>query len=205
MSAGSEMPRRTISEARMIESLIGHVMSLDFLFRPCFTELPLSESAPAWAGLFWLAFPLKPRFSGPRVVRHFVTLAPSFVRVPALPGTARVRSPGHAVILFFRDATKGRPMTRADLSEQVCQATGMTRKESDVVVCAIFDSIVRALRSGDKAEIRGFGSFHTRQRRGRNGKNPRTGARVEVPPKKIPFFKPSRELRELVNSLDVHP
>ena len=92
-------------------------------------------------------------------------------------------------------------MTRADLTEEVYQAIGMSRKESDVVVCAIFDGIVRALRSGDKVEIRGFGSFHTRQRRARIGRNPKTGARVEVPPKKIPFFKPSKELRELVESI----
>ena len=87
-------------------------------------------------------------------------------------------------------------MTRADLTKAVYDAVGMTLKESDLVVCAIFDSIVRALRSGDKVEIRGFGSFHTRQRRGRIGRNPRTGAKVEVPPKRIPFFKPSKELRE---------
>jgi integration host factor subunit beta len=92
-------------------------------------------------------------------------------------------------------------MTRTDLTDQVSQAIGMPRKESDVVVCAIFDSIVRALRSGDKVEIRGFGSFHTRQRRGRIGRNPRTGARVEVPPKRIPFFKPSKELRALVGRI----
>ena len=94
-------------------------------------------------------------------------------------------------------------MTRADLTDEVCQAVGMSMKESNVLVCAIFDSIVRALRSEDKVEIRGFGSFHTRQRRGRIGRNPKTGARVEVPPKRIPFFKPSKELRELLNSLSV--
>ena len=92
-------------------------------------------------------------------------------------------------------------MTRADLTEEVYQAIGMSRKESDVVVCAIFDNMVRALRSGDKVEVRGFGSFHTRQRRARIGRNPKTGARVEVPPKKIPFFKPSKELRELVERI----
>jgi integration host factor subunit beta len=92
-------------------------------------------------------------------------------------------------------------MTRADLTEEVYQAIGMPRKESDVVICAIFDSIVRALRSGDKVEIRGFGSFHARQRRARIGRNPKTGARVQVPTKKIPFFKPSKELRELVESI----
>ena len=95
-------------------------------------------------------------------------------------------------------------MTRADLTKEVYQTIGMPLKESDVVVCAIFDSIVRALRSGDKVEIRGFGSFHTRQRRGRIGRNPITGVRIEVPPKRIPFFKPSKELRELVGSLNVN-
>ena len=90
-------------------------------------------------------------------------------------------------------------MTRADLTEEVYQAIEMPRKESDSVVCVIFDSIVRALRSGDKVEIRGFGSFHTRRRRSRTGRNPRTGAPVEVPPKKIPFFKPSKEVREIVD------
>jgi integration host factor subunit beta len=54
------------------------------------------------------------------------------------------------------------------------------------------------LRSGNKVEIRGFGTFNTRQRGGRTGRNPKTGARVEVPPKRIPFFKASKELRELV-------
>ena len=91
-----------------------------------------------------------------------------------------------------------RQMTRADLIDQVCQAIEMPRKESDAIVIAIFDSVVRALRSGERVEIRGFGSFHTRQRRARIGRNPKTGVRVEVPPKRIPFFKPSKELRELL-------
>ena len=95
-------------------------------------------------------------------------------------------------------------MTRTDLTEEVHQVIEIPRKESEAVVCAIFDSIVRALQSGDKVEIRGFGSFHTRQRRARIGRNPKTGARVEVPPKRIPFFKPSKELRELVGSLNVN-
>ena len=95
-------------------------------------------------------------------------------------------------------------MTRADLTEEVCRATEMPRKESDALVCAIFDSIVRALRSGDKVEIRGFGSFHTRQRRARIGHNPKTGARVEVPSKNVSFFRPSKELRELVESPNVN-
>ena len=92
-------------------------------------------------------------------------------------------------------------MTRADLTEEVYQAIGMPLKESDLIVRAIFDSVVRALRSGDKVEIRGFGRFHTRQRRARIARNPKTGARVEVPPKRIPFFKPGKELREPVERI----
>jgi integration host factor subunit beta len=95
-------------------------------------------------------------------------------------------------------------MTRADLNKQVSQAIGMPQKDSDVVVSAIFNSVIRALRSGDKAEIRGFGSFQTRQRRARIGRNPRTGARADVPPKRISFFKPSKDLRDLVDSPKVN-
>jgi integration host factor subunit beta len=59
--------------------------------------------------------------------------------------------------------------------------------------------VVKSLRTGDKIEIRGFGSFRTRQRQPRVGRNPKTGARVEVPAKRIPYFKPSKELKDLVN------
>ena len=61
------------------------------------------------------------------------------------------------------------------------------------------DEIVRALRAGDKIEIRGYGSFRTRQRQPRVGRNPKTGTRVEVPSKRIPYFKPSKELKDLIN------
>jgi integration host factor subunit beta len=91
-------------------------------------------------------------------------------------------------------------MTKADLIEEVSRLAELTRKDSEVIVETIFDSVVRALRSGDKIEIRGFGSFRTRQRKPRVGRNPKTGDRVEVPAKKIPFFKPSKELKDMVNS-----
>src|SRR6201987_15374 len=90
-------------------------------------------------------------------------------------------------------------MTKAELIEEVSRVVEMTRKDSEVIVEAIFDSIVRALRGGDKIEIRGFGSFRTRQRQSRVGRNPKTGTRVEVPAKKIPYFKPSKELKDVVN------
>jgi|SRR5713226_8564177 len=90
-------------------------------------------------------------------------------------------------------------MTKADLIEEVSRVVEMTRKESEIIVETIFDSIVKSLRAGDKIEIRGFGSFRTRQRQARIGRNPKSGDRVEVPAKRIPFFKPSKELRDIVN------
>jgi integration host factor subunit beta len=94
-------------------------------------------------------------------------------------------------------------MTKAELIEEVSRVVEMSRKDSEVIVETIFDSIVRALRSGEKIEIRGFGSFRTRQRQPRIGRNPKTGTRVEVPAKRIPFFKPSKELKDLVNAAAV--
>src|SRR5271156_2678920 len=96
-------------------------------------------------------------------------------------------------------AKKDHTMTKADLVEEVTRITELPRKEAEAVVETIFESIIGALQSDDKIEIRGFGSFRTRERRGRTGRNPKTGAKVEVPPKKIPFFKPSKELKDFVN------
>jgi integration host factor subunit beta len=90
-------------------------------------------------------------------------------------------------------------MTKADLVEEVIRATELPRKDSEVVVETVFESIIQALQTGDKIEIRGFGSFRTRERGGRTGRNPKTGAKVEVPAKKIPFFKPSKDLKDFVN------
>src|SRR5256886_17330992 len=90
-------------------------------------------------------------------------------------------------------------MIKVDLIEEVSRGGEKTKKEAEGMGEAIFDSIVRSLRGGDKIEIRGFGSFRPRQRQPRVGRNPKTGARVEVPAKKIPYFKPSKELKDLVN------
>ena len=90
-------------------------------------------------------------------------------------------------------------MTKAELIEEVSKVVEMTRKDSETIVETIFDSIVNSLHKGDKIEIRGFGSFRTRQRQPRIGRNPKTGSRVDVPSKRIPFFKPSKELKDLVN------
>ena len=96
--------------------------------------------------------------------------------------------------------TKQPTLMKAYLIEEVLKVAELPRKESETIVETIFESIIDALQKGDKIEIRGFGSFRTRQRRGRTGRNPKTGEKVEVPAKKIPFFKPSKELKDLVNS-----
>lgn len=90
-------------------------------------------------------------------------------------------------------------MTKADLIDEVARVVEMTRKDSEIIVETIFESVVRSLHEGEKIEIRGFGSFRTRQRQPRVGRNPKTGTRVDVPAKRIPYFKPSKELKDLVN------
>jgi len=90
-------------------------------------------------------------------------------------------------------------VTKADLVEEVIRVTELPRKESETIVETVFESIIQALKKDEKIEIRGFGSFRTRQRRGRTGRNPKTGDKVDVPAKRIPFFKPSKELKEFVN------
>jgi integration host factor subunit beta len=90
-------------------------------------------------------------------------------------------------------------MTKADLVDKVTSLGDLTRRDGEVIVDTLFDSVIGALKSGDKIEIRGFGSFRTRQRNARTGRNPKTGAKVDVPAKRVPFFKPSKELRDSVN------
>ena len=101
--------------------------------------------------------------------------------------------------------TKQPTLTKADLIEDVLRVTELPRKESETIVETIFESIIESLQKGEKIEIRGFGSFRTRQRRGRVGRNPKTGTRVEVPSKRIPYFKPSKELKDLVNTSSGDP
>jgi len=91
-------------------------------------------------------------------------------------------------------------MTKADLVDKVTALGDLTRRDGEIIVDTLFESVIGALKSGDKIEIRGFGSFRTRQRNSRIGRNPKTGEKVDVPAKRVPFFKPSKELRDSVNS-----
>ena len=90
-------------------------------------------------------------------------------------------------------------MTKAELVDQVSRSARITKKHAEMIVNTVFDSIVQSLKDGDKIELRGFGSFRIRQRGSRVGRNPKTGDRVDVPPKRIPYFKPGKDLRDLLN------
>lgn len=97
------------------------------------------------------------------------------------------------------DAPKPGVMTKAELVDEVARAVQLTKKQAESIVNVVFDSIVESLRGGEKIELRGFGSFRLRSRKSRTGRNPKTGEKVDVPSKKIPYFKPGKELKELIN------
>ena len=90
-------------------------------------------------------------------------------------------------------------MTKAELVEEVSKVSDLTKKHSEVIVDTVFKSIIDALHRGEKIELRGFGSFRLRRREPRKGRNPKTGDKVDVPPKKVPYFKPGKELKDLIN------
>ena len=98
----------------------------------------------------------------------------------------------------------GRPvsegsLTKAALVEEVAHNADLTKKPAEIIVDTVFRSIVEALHRGEKVELRGFGSFHLRRREPRRGRNPRTGDKVDVPSKRVAYFKPGKELKALTN------
>ncbi len=92
-------------------------------------------------------------------------------------------------------------MTKADLISIVADRLKITQVQASIIVEAALKSIVTALQGGREVEIRGFGSFRFRERAPRKGRNPKTGEKVDVPPKKIPYFKMGKELKALLNSV----
>jgi integration host factor subunit beta len=90
-------------------------------------------------------------------------------------------------------------MTKAELVEEVSKVSDLSKKHSEIIVETVFKSIIDALHRGEKIELRGFGSFRLRQRESRKGRNPKTGDKVDVPPKRVPYFKPGKELKDLIN------
>jgi len=94
-------------------------------------------------------------------------------------------------------------MTKSELVEIIADRHGqITRREAEVVVNTIFTAISEALVTGERVELRGFGSFSTKSRQPRIGRNPKTGESVAVPAKMVPHFKPGKELRERVDALE---
>ena len=87
-------------------------------------------------------------------------------------------------------------MTKAELVEEVARASELNKRDAEVIVETVFGSIIGALHKGEKVELRGFGSFRTRERGPRRGRNPKTGEPVDVPAKRVPYFKPGKELKE---------
>ncbi len=93
-------------------------------------------------------------------------------------------------------------MTKSVLIERISEKVeGLSKKQVEVIIETAFESIKEALSKGDKVEIRGFGNFRLRARNARKARNPKTGESVSVPPKKVPFFKVGKELREMVNKV----
>ena len=90
-------------------------------------------------------------------------------------------------------------MTKAELAGRVADKINLTKKQTEGIVNILFGCITEALKEGDKVELRGFGSFRTRSRNAREGRNPKTGDTVHIPSKKVPFFKAGKELREIVD------
>jgi len=91
-------------------------------------------------------------------------------------------------------------MTRSELVARVADKARLTNRHADDVVQLFMACVAEALRNGDKVELRGFGSFVTRSRRARRGRNPRTGEAVQVPAKRVPIFRVGQELREKVRN-----
>ncbi len=91
-------------------------------------------------------------------------------------------------------------MTKSVLIDKIAEKVeGLSKKQTEVVIETIFESIKETLSKGGKVEIRGFGNFRLRNRNARRARNPKTGEAVDVPPKKVPYFKVGKELREMVN------
>jgi len=91
-------------------------------------------------------------------------------------------------------------MTKSDLIERVAaRLPHISKKDTEIVVNTIFDSMTEALRRSDRIEIRGFGSFQVKVREAREGRNPKTGEEVKIPAKRTPFFKVGKELKERID------
>ncbi|WP_340612401.1 HU family DNA-binding protein [Ammonifex degensii] len=93
----------------------------------------------------------------------------------------------------------GMPMNKSDLVAQVAEKAEMTKKDAEKAVTAVFDAIAEALARGDKVQLVGFGTFEVRERAARKGRNPQTGAEIEIAACKVPVFRAGKALKAAVS------
>lgn len=89
-------------------------------------------------------------------------------------------------------------MTKTELIDQVAAESGLTKKDSGKAIDAVFDTITQALSEGEKVQLVGFGSFEARRREARKGRNPQTGAEIEIPAQTLPIFTAGKALKDAV-------
>ncbi|HSA60589.1 MAG TPA: integration host factor subunit beta [bacterium] len=91
-------------------------------------------------------------------------------------------------------------MTKSQLVQQLInQASHISQKDMSLIVDTVFESMIKALGDGDRIELRGFGTFEVRVREPRQGRNPKSGSKVSLGVRKVPFFKAGKELKEMIN------
>lgn len=91
-------------------------------------------------------------------------------------------------------------MTKSEMAEKLAEKININKQQAEGIINIFTNSVIEALAGGDKVEIRGFGSFRVRHRAAKEGRNPKTGEKVYVPPKKVPFFKTGKDFRLIVNN-----
>lgn len=91
-------------------------------------------------------------------------------------------------------------MTKSEMAEKLAEKINVNKQQAEGIINIFTNSIIEALAKGDKVEIRGFGSFRVRHRAAKEGRNPKTGEKVFVEPKKVPFFKTGKDFRQVVDS-----
>ena len=103
--------------------------------------------------------------------------------------------------LLNQNVVREREMNKSELIEALSQDINVPLREADSIANTVLDAMTDALGAGDSIEIRGFGSFVVKEYGSYQGRNPKTGQKIKVPPKKLPFFKVGKELREKVNNI----
>ncbi len=147
------------------------------------------------------AIAASPRAPFPRILELLLRdELKAICRAAAIDESGRAKATIADRILGRRPEGGTDTLTKAELAEDVAAVTVVLKQDADVIVNAVLETMVESLQAGETIEIRGFGSFRLRHRRARVGRNPKTGATVKVPPKRVCYFKPGRTLRQLVNS-----